>query len=104
MGKETPGTNARNKLQHMSATIEVNLPDALVKALGANTAELSRKALEALVAQSYRDGKLTHAQAGEALGLDRWETDAFLKGARAHRSGENTEFAADLEKLRNISK
>jgi hypothetical protein len=88
----------------MSATIEVKLPDALVEALGTNMAELPRKALEALAAQSYRDGKLTHAQVGEALGLDRWQTDGFLKGARAHRSAENTEFAADLEKLRNISK
>ena len=87
----------------MSATIEINLPDALVKALGASPAELSRKTLEALVAQSYREGKITHAQVGEILGLDRWETDGFLKGAQAHRSWENVEFAADLKRLRELS-
>jgi hypothetical protein len=87
----------------MSATIEISLPDALVKALGNKTAELPRQTLEAVVAQSYRAGKITHAQAGEALGLDRWQTDAFLKNAQAHRSGENEEFEADLARLRGLS-
>lgn len=88
----------------MSATIEVSLSDALVKALGNNAAELPRQTLEALVAQSYRAGKITHAQAGEALGFDRWQTDAFLKSAQAHRPWENEEFEADLARLRGLSK
>ena len=88
----------------MSATIEISLPDNLVRALGSNAAELPRQTLEALVAQTYRAGKLTHAQVGEALGLDRWETDGFLKAAQAHRAWESEEFSADLAHLRSISK
>ncbi len=88
----------------MSATVEISLPDSLVKALGASASELPRKTLEALTAQCYQSGKLTHAQVGEALGLDRWQTDAFLKGARAHRLSENEEFEADLAKVRELGK
>ena len=88
----------------MSATIEISLPDSLVKALGANPAELPRKTLEALAVQSYRAGKLSHAQVGEILGLDRWQADAFLKSAQAHRPWESEEFASDLDKLRSLGK
>ena len=51
------------------------------------------------MAQTYRAGKLTNAQVGEALGLDRWETDGFLKGSPAQRAWESQEFSADLENL-----
>lgn len=88
----------------MSATIEISLPDALVAALGSDAATLPHHALEALVAQAYRAGKLTHAQAGEILGLDRWQTDDFLKQAQAFRPGEVEEFASDLVTLRRLGK
>lgn len=88
----------------MSATIEISVPDALVKALGVDTATLSRRAIEALVAQAYRAGKITHAQAGEMLNLDRWETDRFLKGAQAYRPSETEEFVSDLERLQQLGK
>lgn len=88
----------------MAAMIQVAVPDAVVRALGANSSELSRRALEALVAECYRAGRITHAEAGEALGLDRWETDAFLRKAQAFRAGEAEEFAEDLKALRSIAK
>jgi hypothetical protein len=86
----------------MSATIEISLPDALVKALDAKAGELPRKTLEALVAQSYRSGKISHADAGELLGFDRWQTDAFLKSAQAYRPGEGEEFGRDLATVRKV--
>jgi hypothetical protein len=92
------------EINRMPATIELSLPDNLVRVLGSNAAELPRQALEALVAQTYRAGKLTHAQVGEALGLDRWETDGFLKASQAQRAWESEEFSADLKNLRSISK
>ena len=92
------------EINRMPATIELSLPDNLVRVLGSNAAELPRQALEALVAQTYRAGKLTHAQVGEALGLDRWETDGFLKASQAQRAWESEEFSADLKHLRSISK
>jgi hypothetical protein len=88
----------------MAATIEIMVPDALIKALGGDAAELPRQTLEALVVQAYRKGQITHAQVGELLDLNRFETDGFLKDAQAFRARENEEFAADLEHLRRISK
>jgi hypothetical protein len=88
----------------MAATIEISLPDTLVKALGVDPSDLSRQTLEALIIQSYRAGRITHAQVAEMLSLDRWQTDAFLKSSQAHRDWESEEFASDLDRLRNITK
>ena len=88
----------------MAATVEISVPDTLVKALGAQPEELPRQTLEALIVQAYRKGQITHAQVGELLHLDRWGTDEFLKSAQAFRARESEEFASDLERLRRISK
>ncbi len=88
----------------MASTIEISLPDTLVKALGGKSSELPRRTLEALVVQSYRAGRLSHAQVSEALGIDRWETDAFLKKAEAYRPWDPEEFASDLATLQNLAR
>ena len=88
----------------MAATVEISVPDTLIKALGAQPDELPRQTLEALIVQAFRKGQLTHAQVGEILELNRFETDGFLKNAQAFRSRESEEFASDLENLRRISK
>lgn len=88
----------------MAATVEISVPDALIKALGSQPEELPRQTLEALIIQSYRKGQITHSQVGELLKLDRWQTDGFLKNAQAFRAGESHEFVSDLERLRHISK
>jgi hypothetical protein len=87
----------------MAATIEISLPDALIKAIGANPADLPRRAFESLVSDAYRSGKISHSQAGEMLGLDRWQTDAFLKQAQAFRAWETEEFAGDLAALQKLA-
>lgn len=94
---------AFGKVETMAATVEISLPDSLVKALGAELSELPRRASEALVADSYRSGRLSHAQVAEVLEFDRWETDAFLKSREAHRPWDPAEFAGDVETLRNIA-
>jgi len=90
--------------EFMAATVEISVPDTLLKALGAEPAELPRQTLEALIVQAFRKGQLTHAQVGELLELNRFETDGFLKNAQAFRVREGEEFASDLESLRRISK
>ena len=77
----------------MAATVEISVPDTLIKALGAEPEELPRQTLEALIVQAFRKGQLTHAQVGELLELNRFETDGFLKNAQAFRSRESEEFA-----------
>jgi hypothetical protein len=37
------------------------------------------------------------------LGLDRWQTDAFLKKAKAYRACESEEFSGDLAALRKLA-
>ena len=88
----------------MAATFEISIPDTLVKALGAEPDELPRQTLEALIVQAFRKGQITHAQVGELLELNRFETDGFLKNAQAFRLSENEEFSSDLESLRRIAK
>ena len=88
----------------MAATVEISVPDTLLKALGSEPGDLSRKTLEALVVQAFRKGQITHAQVGELLELDRWATDSFLKNAQGFRANESEEFFSDLDRLRSISK
>jgi len=87
----------------MAATFEISVPDTLVKALGVKPDELPRQTLEALIVQAFRKGQITHAQVGELLELNRFETDGFLKNAQAFRLSESEEFSSDLESLRRIA-
>ena len=68
--------------------ITVELPDDLAQHPNAG-----REALEALVIEGYRSGKLSHYQARQLLGISRFEFDGFLKGRNIH------EHAYDLEDL-----
>jgi len=88
----------------MAATVEISVPDALIKALGTPREDLPRQTFEALVVQAYRTGRLTHSQVGELLQLDRWQTDGFLKDAQGFRPHETEEFRLDLERLRKLAK
>jgi hypothetical protein len=87
----------------MSATIEISVPDELVRAIGAAPSELPRRAFEALVSEAYRGGRITHAQVSKMLELDRWQTDTFLKEASAFRACETEDFAGDLATLRSLA-
>jgi len=91
-------------MKNMAATVEISVPDTLLKAIGTEPAELPRQTLAALIIQAFRKGQLTHAQVGELLDLNRFETDAFLKDAQAFRLCESEEFVADLDSLRRIAK
>lgn len=58
-------------------TVTLNLPDDIAQAL-ASQGDLSRRALEALAIDGYRQRTLTQAQVGRLLGLARIETEKFL--------------------------
>jgi hypothetical protein len=88
----------------MPVTIKIAIPDELVTALGAAPENLPRKSLEALIVQAYRKGQITHAEVGEMLEINRWETDEFLGEAQAFRPEERLEFVSDLEDLRRLAK
>jgi hypothetical protein len=87
----------------MAATVEISVPDELVKAIGANHSDLPRRVFEALVSDAYRSGRITQAQVSKMLDLDRWQTDAFLKESKAFRASESEDFAGDLATLRSLA-
>jgi predicted HTH domain antitoxin len=78
--------------------ITVDLPDDI-----AGHADPGREALEALAIEGYRSGKLTHYQAGQLLGLTRFEFDGFLKSRNIYDHAYDVEdFEQDLDTLRRL--
>lgn len=66
----------RAKLGNMEVTLHI--PDEIVKQLSAAGGNVSRRALEAIALESYREQTLTLHQVSEMLGLSRVETEDFL--------------------------
>jgi hypothetical protein len=65
----------------MNSSIE--LPDEIADQIGNRWDDLPRRALEALVADAYREEVISGPRAEQMLGLGtRLELDAFLKRAR----------------------
>ena len=58
--------------------ITLELPDEIARQLAVGQ-DLSRAALEGLVAEACRTHRLSDHQAAELLGLTRYELDGFLK-------------------------
>jgi Uncharacterised protein family (UPF0175) len=75
----------------------VRIPDDLAQRLGAGKVDLERRALEALVADEYRAGRMTKPEVYSVLGFEALdEFDGFLK---AHGVYEDYT-PADLERER----
>ena len=58
--------------------ITLHIPDDVAKRLSAGGGDVSRRALEALALEGYRDQTLTVYQISEMLSLSRVETEDFL--------------------------
>jgi predicted HTH domain antitoxin len=76
--------------------ITLRIPDDVAKRLSAAGGDLSRRALEALALEGYRDQALTLYQISEMLGLSRVETEDFL-GRRHVPLSEINEAELDRE-------
>ena len=72
------------------------IPDDVAKRLSAGGGDVSRRALEALALEGYRDQTLTLYQISEMLGLSRVETEDFL-GRRHVPLSEISETDLDRE-------
>jgi Uncharacterised protein family (UPF0175). len=78
--------------------VAIELPKEIAEILAGPHDDLARVALEALAAQGYRDGKLTHAEVQQMLGFNsRWDTDAFLKQAGAYLDYTEADLERDLK-------
>jgi len=78
--------------------ITVELPDDLAQHVAPG-----REALEALAIEGYRAGTLSHHEAGQLLGLSRFELDRFLKSRGIYDDAYDADdLAKDLETLRQL--
>jgi len=58
--------------------ITLHIPDDVAKRLSAGGGDVSRRAIEAIALEGYRDQTLTLYQVSEMLGFSRIETEDFL--------------------------
>ena len=78
----------------------VRIPDDLAERLGADVATLERRALEALVAEEYRAGRLHKPDLRRLLGFETsYEIDVFLKAYEVYDGITLEELDRQLETL-----
>ena len=75
----------------MQVTLE--LPDQVARQWGGTPDAVGRRVMEDAAIEGYRAGRLSHRQVDDLLGLDYWQTEAFLK----ERGVPLNYAAADLE-------
>jgi hypothetical protein len=78
----------------MPLNVTLNLPAEVEEKLRRDTANLDADVKEAYALELFRQGKLTHYELSLVLGLDRFDTDAFLK---RHKVFEGSLTMADLQ-------
>jgi predicted HTH domain antitoxin len=78
----------------MTLHVTLDLPADVEDKLRRETANLDADVKEAYALELFRRGRLTHYELSRVLGLDRFETDAYLK---RHNVFEGSLTMADLE-------
>ncbi len=58
--------------------VTVEMPDQIARQWGDTPDAIGRHILEDAAIEGYRAGRLSQRQAGTMLGLDYWQTEAFL--------------------------
>lgn len=87
----------------MTLTFTVDLPADVERQLRSAGPDLNGTLREAVLIHLFRQGRLTHFDLGRALGLDRFETDAFLKRNEVFEQGiTEEEVEADARSLREL--
>lgn len=78
--------------------ITVHIPDEMAARLAAEGGDLERRALEALVLEEFRAGRLSKSELRQALGFEALnEVDGFLN---AHRVFESTRWRSLIARSR----
>lgn len=83
--------------------LTVEIPDDVAVRLNAAGSDLTRRALEALVADEYRNGRLTKPDLRRLLGFQTSDQiDTFLKAHEVYEKYTLTEIETELEGLRRL--
>jgi Uncharacterised protein family (UPF0175) len=89
--------NPGSLLYRVTMNLTVHIPDDIAQRLSADAATLERRALEALVAEEYRAGRLNKPDLRLLLGFETgYEIDGFLKAHGVYHDYT----LADLERER----
>jgi predicted HTH domain antitoxin len=80
--------------------VTIQLPPEIEERLKAQSKDLSADLREAAALELFRQGKLSHYELSQVLGLDRFETDAYLK---RHNVYEGSLTMEDLEEQSRTS-
>lgn len=78
----------------MSLTVRFDLPPDVEQKLRQETPHLDEEVKEAYALELFRRGRLSHYELSRVLGIDRFETDAYLK---RHKVFEGSLTMEDLE-------
>ncbi|MDY6785331.1 MAG: UPF0175 family protein [Cyanobacteriota bacterium] len=85
----------------MQLTIE--LPDDIANQLSLQPANFSRKILELIAADNYRQGRIGAAEVRRMLEFSsRWETYEFLKREKAYLPYTEDDLEQDVQALRHL--
>jgi predicted HTH domain antitoxin len=85
-------------------TVLVEMSAEVEKLLAAEWGDLGKAAREALVIESYRQGKLSLGQCGAALGLCLADVEAFLRGRGVDLDLTLQDVQRDRDALRRVLK
>jgi len=82
--------------------VTVKMPDKVARQWGETPEAVGRHVMEDEAIEGYRAGRLSHRQAGEMLGLDYWQTEAFFKERGVPVNYSAADLDADNATLENI--
>ena len=75
-------------------SVTINLPDEIERRLRTELPDLDAQVKEAAALDLFRRGRLSHCELSKVLGLDRFQTDAYLK---SHNVFEGSLTMEDLQ-------
>jgi predicted HTH domain antitoxin len=84
--------------------INIQLPSAIEEKLRLQLGDVAAAGKEAMLIELYRQGKISHAELAEGLGLSRYETDGVLRRHNVTEDLPNSaELAEQLARLRKLT-
>ena len=96
--------NIHRYVQDSAMTISIDVPEDMMSRLQASWGNLSRRALEALAVEAYRDEVLTAGEIGRLLGhRSRSETEAFLHEKQVYLHYTEEDLERDTQMIRDVT-
>ncbi len=86
----------------MNTAITIHVPVEIASYLGVDDDDLSRKTLEALAIEEYRNGRLSVGQVAEMLELSVLQAEEFLHSRNVSLDYSAMDFEEDLATIREL--